>query len=236
MNNITKLLIVIVFALPACLSKQNNITQITPTPREPASVTRLPTISVYEYISDPNSKKECLKINSSTITSQANFNEIYPGTTSAIDVKNLLGEPSQITDGGNETGWYYDNNPQEFFSIIIVGNIVNRINIDNFNLTHPTLKEIVENFGCPDVITLVDTSEHSSGNYNRAVFRYPEIGIEFWFEYGDENKVALTNVPNEIRYIVPIKLVEYLKSSEPFLAIDSPFIKPVYWNEVVSDK
>jgi hypothetical protein len=232
MNTGTRLLFLIVFLLTSCISQQVAVEKQIPTPTDRAEST--PAISVYDYVSSSNYKKECLEINPATVRAQAGYLGMYPGITRASDMKVALGEPIRIINGIRETTWYYHNKPKNLISVSITDNIVTRITDVNYDLTNPSLKEIVQEYGCPDIIQVVDRSEHSAGNYDAITLSYPQIGVEFWFEFN--NKVHLTSAPSEIRYIKPMALREYIQWYSPFLSINSPMMKPVFWEEVIGDE
>lgn len=223
MNALSKTLVLFVIGLTACTAELSDIKVSTPT------------ISVYDYVTDPAYKSECLDINPTTFQSPVNFLGIYPGRTTSEQVKKLLGEPSKVFATAEGFNWFYDKNENIFISTIFIGNIVDRIDVVNQDKNHPSLDEIAGELGCPNLMTLVDQSEHSDGNYNMAVFIYPEIGVEYWFEFFG-TKLTLESVATEIRYIKPIALEDYISSFNPFLSVNSPFIKPVFWKEIVLSK
>jgi hypothetical protein len=242
MKYLNKILLVFTFTLASCASAQHNLKQ-PPTVRVPIeTATATPivipaktgtAIPVYDYISRPEHKKDCPGTNPSTILSQISYRDVYPGITSANDARDVLGEPTDIIEDGAETNWLYDNYPVDIVSVIIINNIVDRIGIDTYDISNSSLREIVEEYGCPSLIYITDRSEHSAGNYDVATFSYPDIGVEFWF---DGIKLTQSSVPSEIRYFEPISVVDYVQLYKEILYIDSPMSEPVYWHEVVVDK
>jgi hypothetical protein len=191
-----------------------------------------PTISVQDFVANPEHIKNCLLINPNRTDRQFGYLDVFPGTSSADDVRNLLGEPIHIINAGAETNWYYDNNPTNVVSITIINGEVDGIGISNYD-TSITLNRTIREYGCPSLVRVIDRSEHSAGNYNATVFCYPEIGVEFWF---DGILIALNSSPVEIRYFKPSSLEEYIQINSEFLYIDSPVSEPVYWADVVIDK
>lgn len=221
--------------LTSCIVEQEQSVPIQTSYVEPSAtisvVEGLPTVSVYEYISSSDYNKGCPYTDSTVSNFQIDFMNIYPGRSSISEVKEILGQPKDEIVGGLETNLLYDNVEEIFLSIIVVNGIVDRINVDNINMIYPSLKDIVENYGCPDIILAIDTSEHSSGNYNAVIFCYPEIGVEFWFDFDNIN---LKSIPTKIGYIKQVELVKYIESFSYFLSINNPFMKPIDWNEVVN--
>jgi len=189
-----------------------------------------PSISILDFVSNPEYNKDCKKIKSSSYPDPIDFLGISPGETTEDGVISALGEPSEVSKSGEETNWFYDNRKDVFFSIIFVNKTATRIDLVNTSKYQPTLLSIVEKYGCPSIIQALDTSEEPNGMYTRFLFSYPENGVEFWFEFGDIN---LASVPKEIKYFKPKTLSDYIKYWGDSFFVDSPVMKPIDWSAVV---
>jgi hypothetical protein len=230
-NNMTRFLLLILLILTSCTSEQQNIYQ--PSSNQPTPANSTPTTSVHDYVSDSDYKRECLDINPSIDHKQADFLGMYTGLTRSQSVRETFGDPDKIFTGGSETEWLYDNAAGNIFSVIIVDDTVDYITVGNLDNKLPSLREIVEKYGCPGLIEAVDTSEEPTGKYGKLLFSYPDIGIEYWFE---GIKVRLADVPSETNYFVPIPLFAYIQSYSKTLYINSPTSELVVWHDVVVDK
>ena len=188
-----------------------------------------PTISVLDYVSNPEYNKECKNLNLPKYQGQLDFLGIYPGESTENFVKITVGDPTKVFSSGDEVSWYYDSREEMYFSVIFVSKIVKRINVDNMSKNDPSLFSIIEKYGCPNIIILLNTSEDQVGS-NRIVFTYSEIGVEFWYE---GIHVGFTSVPREITYFKPTTLAVYVQNLEHFLFFGSSFMEPIDWNEVV---
>lgn len=188
-------------------------------------------ISILDYVSSEGYANGCAQANLNLQLSQISYREVYPGVTTLQNVKGKIGEPSHIIKDGREINLFYDKSPSEIASIIIVDDVVDRIDVDNYN-SSLSLKKVVEMYGCPNLIYATDRSENATGKYNAVTFSYPELGFELWLE---GTRVTLENIPNELRYFVPMSLKDYIDLHSDILYFKSPISIPVRWSEVVID-
>lgn len=140
------------------------------------------------------------------------FLVITPGQTSKVEVHKLLGDPDATYEESLSTCWDYQLDQtgtllRVRFDLATHSHTVTWVGIENGQ----TIADLIDLFGKPAVVYLVDISEEGIGWYNRTFFAYPEIGV---FAYVDSPPPELDDILIELYREPPTTLQEYLDAIE----------------------
>lgn len=174
-------------------------------------------------VSNPKYLSKCKNLNPVDSEKQISYQNIWPGKTRESDLELILGSPDEKYTFSGTTDWVYDN-----VSFSIEGDMVTEVLISVETETDLTLMEIILEYGCPNIIFAVNTTEDQAG-YTDTRFVYHNIGAEFSFR---NYPTSLNNTPSHIKYFQPMNLEEYLETNE-WTALDTYLGKPIEWNDAV---
>lgn len=254
------LLIVAVFLVTGCATSTQNesiFASFTPEPTGTpflsytSTVTIIPSQTVtsqppvernYRIVSDPDYLKDCRRQYPSAPDQQIGFRDIYPGKTTADQVRENLGDPTR-RDG--EIWVYYDGD-FGYYYISFEDNLVDWVSVGvdligsgdevplplKNNLLHP--KELLIKYGCPDLIIAMELDPPPFAeipNYNTTFFEYHRIGIEVRF---DGYPILYSDVPSNITFFEPVSLRDFLYQSGDGL-LESNFSSPVFLEEAIRE-
>jgi hypothetical protein len=182
-----------------------------------------PTTDIAALRSSPDYMRGCLMLNPQVHSSQANYRGIYPGRTTASEVRQRVGEPLKANDF-SELSWEYDR-----FTILFKEEVVTQIfaDDDGERLTS-NLRDVINTYGCPEVIYGVDINEDPGGEYSRTLFVYLNLGVQFMF---DKLPVKLTDTVDRVDYFEPSTLSNY-HNIFTYLSIPNKS-RPLKWNGAV---
>lgn len=194
----------------------------TPSPK---SVTQSVSVEslVKTAVSNPNYLRECKDLNPVDSEEQISYRNIWPGKTKASELELILGSPDEKYTFSGTTDWVYDD-----ISLSIEGDIVTEVLISVDTGTDLTLMEIILEYGCPNIIFAVNTTEDQFG-YTDTRFVYHNIGAEFSFR---RYPASLNDTPSHVKYFRPMNLEEYLETNE-WTALDTYLGKPIEWNDAI---
>jgi len=195
------------------------------------TTTPLPTVDVNtieSLVLDPDYLKGCHELNPTPYKEQASYKGIFPGKTTSIEVKQLIGEPIKIYE--KDAWWVYDD-----YAVVFDGEIVSEMRVP----VVPSLYEMIKKYGCPEAIFAFHLTEDNPaadepGTLGMVRFVYPAIGLEFEIynypaQLSDENYV--------VYYYVPKSLHDYIydKTFRKELLETPGIIKLVTWDEAVEE-
>lgn len=175
------------------------------------------TLNLETFESNTNYLADCKNITSKKVDAQVGYRSIYPGRTPKEEVEGILGKPLRV----NETSWEYDD-----AAIILDDSLVRQVFASPDKNT--ILKDMIQEYGCPDIIYALDIHEEHQGIYSRLLFIYAGIGLDFTVDkYPAELHESVTNTS----YFVPGTLEYY---SQEIYPLDVPNTsKLVSWSEAI---
>jgi hypothetical protein len=208
-------------AMSATILNQLNIPQnYTPGPTAT-------TIPLETLITGPNYMSGCLAINPVRYTKQEGYLNIMPGVTLSDDLERLVGTPDvKRTDAQR-----FDNLSM-MIRIDPATHIVIEIRIDQ-HANFPSLMEIIQKYGCPDVIYAINNSmDGPRGIFGATDFVYfKQVGISFRFW---RYPVRFEDKPRGIDYFLPgIKALEDVYALKPPTYADPVSHLPVSWDAAI---
>lgn len=171
---------------------------------------------------DENYMKDCKNKFPLIHSQQIGFREIYPGFTTEDQLIAQLGQPNKFskTDEGEEY-LYFDPDVSYAYHFFITNHVVSDIFIEADAETLSPLQNILEKYGCPDVIFAVSASDDPFDNilnYNRTFFVYLDAGIRIKFEGYPINYL---DTPFVVGFVKPISLDDFLELETDSLASKS---------------
>lgn len=217
-----------IFFVTAC----NAYTLSTPT-AEFSTFTQAPSttptfVPIQTVVANPDYLQECKEQYPNSAQGPADFLGIDAGKVTRDQIIEYIGAPNQIYDsGGKYEQWSYDGfvitiNQNNFISIFV--------SAEKYMLS---LADILDEFGCPNVIFALDTQQEASGRYFETEFVYYNIGVSFTFTV---LPVPLDKSTTSISYFrTAPDISAFLVQSEGYY--DYPNIaKAISWHEAVNDR
>jgi hypothetical protein len=177
-------------------------------------------VSIETLRADPGYMAGCKEFNPISMNEQAGYQGIYPFITTQEEVSNILGTPLRINEF-NEISWEYGK-----LDVVFDKKIVSELYVVGDDVT--TLKDLIVQYGCPDVIYALDINEHPFGEYSRLLFLYPSIGFDFTI---DHIPAKMNDIVYDMRYFKPGALDDY---KNMFFTLSVPNAsKPMTWDRSV---
>jgi len=168
----------------------------------------------------------CKTPNDATYERRLNYKGLVPGQTKEKDVIKLAGKPNN-TNGYIEEGEYHKQWTWDTFSIIITEGIVDEIIIESeVNQINLTLSNIINDYGCPDEIYLIDPMDENTGGL--IFFFYWEIGLDIVF---DGTILDYSSVPMRIIFFPPSASSDEYFSRD--MGLKNILSGPVPWDTIV---
>ncbi len=224
-NRFLKICLVIAVLLTACIPTkingevQNTDPTLAPTPAPS------PAILAKTLVADPEYLRDCMIVGSPRQHIQLDYLDIFPGQSTDENVKTLLGDPLERNHVKKIEEWVYSG-----FNIYLESNIVTSIDVYDDVQIMVSLKELISEYGCPDLIFAIDTSiDQPAGNYDLTKFIYYNNGVEFFFP---DFPVSLSDVPISIGFFKAESLESYLERYN-YDNYGPENGKLVSWNEAV---
>lgn len=221
-------------ATPSVISTQTEprIPSLTVSPSATGTISTAPTVlspplmsmnAVVSTITAPNYLKVCKELNPSSINDQVGYKGIIPGSTTSLEVKNLLGDPISksilIIDQWAYAGYGISFENDTVIEIDIL--------IDQDFLI--PLSAIIKKYGCPQAIFAYDPKEEQTGELGMTSLVYNNIGIEFNFY---RFPISMSDNPGEVYLYEAESMEEYLEQDNGIFT-ESNIIKLVSWDEAV---
>jgi hypothetical protein len=179
--------------------------------------------AVASTITAPNYLKVCKELNPSSLNDQVGYKGIIPGSTTSLEVKNLLGDPisksTLIIDQWAYAGYGISFENDTVIEIDIL--------IDQDFLI--PLSAIIKKYGCPQAIFAYDSKEEQTGELGMTSLVYSNIGIEFNFY---RFPISMSDNPGEAYVYEAGSLEEYLERDDGIFT-GSNMVKLVSWDEAV---
>ena len=172
-------------------------------------------------IADPSYMEGCINITSQDLKRQVGYRNIFPGKTTVGEIETLVGKPEKIFDSPDDsiTEWYYSE-----FNVFINDGIVDWIGTEGLL----TIKEIVMQYGCPEMI--IHRLREGEGP-ERIYFIYFSSGVRL----SNENSILPLNTDEKlffVEYIRPVPSVaQYFDRPDVSNDPSTTFIIP--WSDAV---
>jgi len=196
---------------------------VRPTPEPTPTIVYIE--DVFKLLTTSEYLKECKSIYSKHPTNQISYKGILPEKSTKQDVENFLGPPLDIKEGLIET-WEYNDE----LGIVFEDSFVKSIWIHNDTDVLLPLEQIVESYGCPDIVIAYDLNEHPSGNAGMTSFVYHNIGLEInYYSF----PVNIDQKPDQIIFEKKETLSEYLERMKDVLEIPNKTIFPSWYKTVI---
>jgi hypothetical protein len=234
LNNL--LMLAVLLLVPACapVTAGTDIpsTEVQPTivstdfPIVSPEATPLSIDDVVAQVAQPEYLAGCRQLTSATFTGDADYRGIIPGKSTLSDVMARFGKPKKEEDTYN--AWIYDGFRVTFNSKDVVKDIY-VIGGTDYEKYAISLSDILAKYGCPEIISIWDSSDHPTGDYDWTSFVYPGIGVEFTFY---TYPVRLNDKAADIIFERKLSLSSYLRGMDWFLTSPDK-VKVASWDEVV---
>lgn len=223
--SLTFLTISISFLFGCTLIQKGHTIDATKSPTISSTTISLSAAEVVTFVSNPEYMKECKMINPDNHKGQISYLGIYPGQSTSEDVLKHLDRPTETNYFSNDEEWVYKG-----FNINIEEDVVESIDVYGDPQLVVSLKELIIQYGCPDLILAVDDSiEQPNGSYSLAHFIYIGNGIDFIIS---GFPVSLTDVPYSVGFFIPQSLEDYLNRSD-YINFGPKVENVVSWREAV---
>jgi hypothetical protein len=161
---------------------------------------------------------------------QVGFGGVFPGVSTYADVTNLLGEPNEKGYGGTQrTQWRYDGVSVLFDDGKGVVEVIEVFRGEAFDRMALPLRDLIEKYGCPEIIYAYDEGEEKSGHFSATSFAYPNLGIEYDFR---GTPVSLDSRPEDIDLYASEAISDYLLDRKQTLQ-DPEATVVLRWDEAV---
>lgn len=194
------------FLLFGCIPTTQAVTSTSET-----TPTTLYVEDIFKLLTTTEYLKECKSIYLNNLTNQVSYKGVLPEKSTKQDVENLLGPPLNTKEGLIET-WEYNDE----LGIVFEDTFVKSIWIHNDVDVMLPLEQIVENYGCPNIVIAYDLSEHPTGNAGMTSFVYHNIGLEVnYYSF----PVNIDQKPDQIIFEKKETLSEYLERMKDVLEI-----------------
>ena len=245
--NLLLLIVAIIVASSSCTSAKRNLESPTSTVVLSSETSSLSATSVpkatsehpierfYRIVSDIDYLEDCRNQYPSVSHQQIGFRDIYPGKTTSDQIFERLGQPRlhDVTIDGYEEWRYYDDNLSFAYSIHTKEDIVDFVTVEVDRETLLPLKDILNNYGCPDLIIASELDPPpfaETPNYNKTFFIYHTAGIEIRFE---GYPVSYSDSAFIVNLIKPLSLRDYLEKKYEQVLLVNDFSSPVQLEEAV---
>jgi hypothetical protein len=213
------LAVIFLVLIAACGSQPSSPIVGSSTP--PATIPTF--VDAETLVAHPDYMVDCRSKYPQISQSQVGYKDIYPGTTTKESLQKMLGSPSKkIQLLESETEWLYDSSLALFLEQDRVAEIF------IFNDLLKPLQNYLILYGCPDVMFVIDTNQHPSGNYDTLLLVYHSIGLTLMF---DKFPVQNTDTPIQASFFSAGTLDDFLARKQ-FLE-DSTKAKPIFWLEAI---
>jgi hypothetical protein len=191
----------------------------------------VPTLTVQDVesiIYDENYLKGCKSNYPITHSKQVGFQEIYPGGTTKDELVAQFGQPNSFSATDQEEEYlYFDSDKTYAYHFYVVNGVVSSIFVNSIT---ETMQNILELYGCPDLIeasALSDEPFIDSIDYNDTYFTYLMAGI--WVHF-NSYPINYSDIPVGIGFEQPLTLSSFLKLSfDPLSSKLVSFSEAVYW-------
>ena len=176
--------------------------------------------------------KDCRSIFPTVLAGQVGFGEIYPGISTKDQIINQLGSPdkSDTTSEGEEY-IYLDADAKYATHVFMKGNLASSINVGSDNTTWFPLQNILEKYGCPDLMIASASDTDLPDNplvYDGMHLAYLQAGL--WFVF-DVYPIGYSDSPIIIGYEKPRTVDDYLEQVSYYL--DKKILMIVTFSEAV---
>jgi hypothetical protein len=180
-------------------------------------------LTTNQVIADGNYLVECRNNYRDANNVQKCYMNICPGVTSKNELDNLFLKPININGFKNATYYIYDK-----YTILMIDEIVENINIINDEAYIRKFSELLEDYGCPNLILAEDPDEEPAGNYQIVDIIYTLSGFSLKFA---GYPISLESIPEQITLFQAVDLKRYLDSS-PYLN-DIDFARISDWDDAI---
>lgn len=189
---------------------------IVPTSTPVATMTRLATLT--PSVTPTSAHAACSELFPAKLTGQVDYRGVLAGSTTTDELEGLLGTPTEIYnyEPGNQE-WIYVESDIDGATVSIQDGVVVAIGVGPENGL-ATLREILELYGCPEVVFAVDLGEEKSGIYSGTELLYLENGLRFIFY---RLPLALTDNLGLGVYEAPKSVEQFLYENPDYQSEDS---------------
>ena len=174
------------------------------------------TVNHTDYLADCKSKYP------NRVSVQEDFQGIYPGITTTVELVNQFGNPDKYSRTATEEEYLYigeefDGRPRYVYSFVTKQENVDAIYVDIDNKIILPLQSILEKYGCPDMIVAMALNdglrEEKMLEYNKTFLIYLDAGLQMRFE---DYPVSFSDRPSHIKFVKPVSLQDFLtQESDP---------------------
>ncbi len=136
--------------------------------------TSVPHVEITKAEFDENYMRDCEKLFPEKFNQQVDFQNLYPGLSTRLQVIDRLGQPQKQSESGDELV-YYDSDTDNYYNVFMKEGLISYVTVESTREMEMTLQTVLEKYGCPDLIT---ASASGDGNLSN-----PEISYGVFFTY-----------------------------------------------------
>lgn len=203
--------VVISFYVSSCASSNNSSSNNQPAVMQ-SPVSTLTVQDVESIINSENYLKECRLKYPIVNSQQIGFLEVYPGITTKDELIAQLGQPNKFSKTDQvEEYLYFDASKSYAYHFYVTKNVVSDISIGSDIRQLDSLKNILEKYGCPDLVIaelLSDDPFAIPSEYNTTYFQYLKAGLWIRFE---GYPINYSDMPTVISFEKPLSLISFLE-------------------------
>jgi len=162
---------------------------------------------IEKVIYDKNYMHSCKENFTKTQDQQAGFQGIFVNTTAKDEVIAQFGQPTKIDAADVQIEYVYFDTEETFaYHFFIANGIVSDIHV---NIKSESLRHILEEFGCPDLIlSEIRSDDFFDSEYQWTILQYLKAGLYIAF---DHYPISYSDNPDVFSFEEPLSLDSFLK-------------------------